>query len=168
MKKLIFLLITLGVISCTPKVSFEAQVIKDMCNDFVADSCIMTLPGDTTSTHFVKAAFGDNGLYYISDLPLSDPRMRIYLDDGIRTRYFSDFNYEGQYETVYVYSLRYSSFPNMTRYDYDHIRDCDLYYYNGIGNMFDWNTTFYPKADDVLLKESFEYWFSKAIPYMIE
>lgn len=167
MKKLA-LLFTLCVIGCTPKLSFERQAILDLCNDHVEDSCIINLPGDTLTTHFVKAAFGNNGLYYISDLPLSDPRMRIYLNDGLRTRYFSDFTYIGLYENVYVYALSYQSFPRLSRYDYDHIKDCDLYYYNGIDTMFTWNMTFYPDTDEPEKEESFSYWFKKAIPFILQ
>ena len=96
MKRIAFIILTSIIISCNAKPSFESQLILDLCNDNVADSCIVNLPGDTTSTHFVKLGIGEKGIYFISDLPLSDPRMRIYIDNGIRTRYFSDFPFDLQ------------------------------------------------------------------------
>lgn len=168
MKRFVILtLIAISMMSCAVKPSFEAEAIMSLCNDTVADSCIVMLPKDTTSTHYVKGAFGENGIYFLSDLPLSDPRMRIYLDDGLRTRYFSDFEYMGQYETIYVYALAYRNFPKLSRYEFDLIRDCDLYYYNGINSSFDWNATYYLEKDDPAPEESFNKWFSKAIPYIL-
>lgn len=168
MKRFIILtFIGILLISCVTKPSFEAEAIMNLCNDKVADSCVVMLPKDTTSTHYVKGAFGDNGIYFISDLPLSDPRMRIYLDDGLRTRYFCDFEYIGQYETVYIYALPYKNFPKLSRYEFDLIEDCDLYYYNGINTMIHWNTTYYLEKYDPAPEESFEKWFAKAIPYIL-
>lgn len=154
----------LALTSCAAKRSFEAEAIWQTCNDVVADSCIISLPGDTTTVHFAKAAFGDAGLYLMSDLPLSEPRMIIFINDGINTRYFSEFDYSGKYENLYIYSLKYDSFPNMSKYKYDLIRCCELCYYNGIGYIYDWNASFFPKDE---YSCSFEKWFEKAIPYML-
>lgn len=167
MKRILLAIVIITFVGCAPKASFESRVILELCNDSVADSCIIQLPGDTTSTHYVKAAFGNNGIYYISDLPLSDPRMRIWIDNGLRTRHFCDFEYVGQQDSVYIYSLAYSNFPSLSRYEYDLIRDCELYYYNGEKTFFEWCCTWYPESELTPYEESFEKWFAKAIPYML-
>ena len=164
MKKIFILFVMLALSSCAAKRSFEAEAIWQTCNDVVADSCIITLPGDTTTTHFTKAAFGESGVYMLSDLPLSNPRMRIFINDIIRTRYFTDFAYLGKYENLYLYGLAYEDFPNMSRYEYDLMSRCEIDYYNGIGTIFDWTATFTPKDE---YSYSFEKWFEKAIPYML-
>ena len=168
MKKLTLLLLAIGCISCAPKLTFEAQAIKNLCDDYVADSCILTLPKDTASTHSVKAAFGDKGIYFIASTPLSDPFIKIWINDGLRTRYSGDFSYVGQYESSYIYSFLYRQFPSMGLYEYNLMEWCTLYYCADANRRYAWSATFYPDSHNPNKEESFSYWFSKAVPYMLE
>lgn len=168
MKRLALLLFVVSCISCAPKLSFEAQAIKTLCDDHVADTCILTLPKDTTSTHTVKAAFGDNGIYFIASTPLSDPFIKIWINDGLRTRYNGDFSYIGQYENTYIYRFLYSQFPSMGLYEYNLMESCKLFYCADMTRIYAWSAAFYPDSQNPKKEESFSYWFSKAVPYMLE
>lgn len=173
MKKLIICFcVAITVIACTAPKSFERLLIEEICNDYVEDSCIVLLPGDTTSTAFVKAAFAENGVYLISDLPLSNPRFRADIKDGLRTLYVSEFTYMGEKENLYVYGLSYCNFPSMSRYHFDLMDYCTLQYYNGEGIRWNWEQTYYTKDNELFNLEefpelSFEKWFHKAIPYIL-
>lgn len=166
-KVLVFTLAAITFIGCSVKASLEATIIKEMCYDSVADSSIVMLTQDSTSTHYVKGAFGEKGLYLLSDLPLSKPKMRIDINDGLRTLYISEFEYVGQHDTIYIYSLHYDKMPKLSRYEYDLMQSCTLYYYNGTLTIFDWQYSYYPKEKAYLHEWEFEKWFCKAIPYIL-
>lgn len=155
----IFFCMTLLAMSCMTPKSIERQLIQTIGNDQVEDSCIMALPGDSTSTAFVNAAFAEKGVYLISNLPLSDPRMYIRIDDILRTRYSCDFEYIGAKDSYYLYRLYYSCFPKMGRYHYELLSKCTLSYYNGEGYAIDWTVEF--------SNEEFNRLFYKAVPYML-